>query len=140
MAFTLNYTLVLQEINRPFPGTESKLKKGYIKIFLLDDESYRKITNFLATLNFEYNAIKSRNEWPLKIVIKDRQVDTFKNCKMPQMWGHSQHRRVQHKINNKRTGMDNCQAKDHVGMVGMPPSMVTMVGMLTFPKQQLKKD
>ncbi|GIY92865.1 hypothetical protein CEXT_388041 [Caerostris extrusa] len=44
--------------------------------------------------------------------------------------GHSQRRRVQHKINNKRTGMDNCQAKDHVA---------SWRGMLTFPNNNLKR-
>ncbi|GBN77151.1 hypothetical protein AVEN_15526-1 [Araneus ventricosus] len=73
---TENYNLLLQEINRKFPGTENKHSNGYIKTTPKNSDDYRDITKLLKEKKQDFYIMVPRDERPIKVVIKDLPIFT----------------------------------------------------------------
>ncbi|GFU41646.1 nucleic-acid-binding protein from transposon X-element [Trichonephila clavipes] len=68
--FANNYNLILQEINRKFPKTKSKLSGEYLRIFASTTDDHRDITLFLKEKGVQFFAFHSIDLRPQKVVIK----------------------------------------------------------------------
>ncbi|GFX75378.1 nucleic-acid-binding protein from transposon X-element [Trichonephila clavipes] len=74
--FANNYNLILQEINRKFPKTKSKLSGEYLRIFASTTDDHRDITLFLKEKGVQFFAFHSIDLRPQKVVIKGLPIST----------------------------------------------------------------
>ncbi|GFR10555.1 hypothetical protein TNCT_301521 [Trichonephila clavata] len=77
LKFKSNYNLIMQEINRKFPTTVSKLSGEYLKIYTKTADDQREITEFLDRKNEEYYDIPPISLRPQKIMAP---LDTSKSA------------------------------------------------------------
>ncbi|GFV63989.1 putative RNA-directed DNA polymerase from transposon X-element [Trichonephila clavipes] len=76
LKFADNYNLIMQEINRNFPKTRSKLSGEYLLIFASTSDDHRDITLFLKEKGEQFFAFHPIDLRPQKIVIKGLPIST----------------------------------------------------------------
>ncbi|GFY26574.1 uncharacterized protein TNCV_2879041 [Trichonephila clavipes] len=70
------YNLIVQDINRRFPGTVNKMAGNYIKVQPATPDDHRDIVTHLENIRAEHYIIKRLADRPIKVVIKGLPVKT----------------------------------------------------------------
>ncbi|GFV95934.1 nucleic-acid-binding protein from transposon X-element [Trichonephila clavipes] len=70
------YNLIVQDINRKFPGTINKMAGNYIKIQPATPDDHRDIVTHLENIRAQHYIIKRLADRPIKVVIKGLPVKT----------------------------------------------------------------
>ncbi|GFU21961.1 nucleic-acid-binding protein from transposon X-element [Trichonephila clavipes] len=70
------YNLIVQDINRRFPGTVNKMAGNYIKVQPATPDDHRDIVTHLENIQPEHYIIKRLADRPIKVVIKGLPVKT----------------------------------------------------------------
>ncbi|GFU85151.1 uncharacterized protein TNCV_1554141 [Trichonephila clavipes] len=65
-----DYNLIVQDINRKFPGTINKMAGNYIKIQPATPDDHRDIVTHLENIRAQHYIIKRLADRPIKVVIK----------------------------------------------------------------------
>ncbi|GFT01575.1 nucleic-acid-binding protein from transposon X-element [Trichonephila clavipes] len=71
-----SYNLIVQDINRKFPGTVNKMAGNYIKIQPATPDDHRDIVTHLENIRAQHYIIKRLADRPIKVVIKGLPVKT----------------------------------------------------------------
>ncbi|GFV11673.1 nucleic-acid-binding protein from transposon X-element [Trichonephila clavipes] len=71
-----SYNLIVQDINRKFPGTVNKMTGNYIKIQPATPDDHRDIVTHLENIRAQHYIIKRLADRPIKVVIKGLPVKT----------------------------------------------------------------
>ncbi|GFX96005.1 uncharacterized protein TNCV_2288951 [Trichonephila clavipes] len=71
-----SYNLIVQDINRKFPGTINKMAGNYIKIQPATPDDHRDIVTHLENIRAQHYIIKRLADRPIKVVIKGLPVKT----------------------------------------------------------------
>ncbi|GFS89333.1 nucleic-acid-binding protein from transposon X-element [Trichonephila clavipes] len=76
LKFKENYNLILQEIQRLYPKTKTKLSGEFLKIFAASSDNHRDITKLLVEKNEQYFALNPTLNRPQKVVLKGLPINT----------------------------------------------------------------
>ncbi|GFS67466.1 nucleic-acid-binding protein from transposon X-element [Trichonephila clavipes] len=76
LKFEENYNLIMQEINRKYPKTNSKLSGEYLRIFASTADERNEIIYFLKERGEQFFALHPHDTKPQKIVIKGLPIST----------------------------------------------------------------
>ncbi|GFX29395.1 probable RNA-directed DNA polymerase from transposon BS [Trichonephila clavipes] len=76
LKFKENYNLILQEIQRLYPKTKTKLSGEFLKIFAASSDDHRDITNLLVEKKEQYFALNPTLNRPQKVVLKGLPINT----------------------------------------------------------------
>ncbi|GFT97025.1 nucleic-acid-binding protein from transposon X-element [Trichonephila clavipes] len=76
LKFEENYNLIMQEINRKYPKTNSKLSGEYLRIFASTADERKEIISFLKERREQFFALHPQDSKPPKIVIKGLPIST----------------------------------------------------------------
>ncbi|GFT71114.1 nucleic-acid-binding protein from transposon X-element [Trichonephila clavipes] len=71
-----SYNLIVQDINRKFPGTVNKMAGNYIKIQPATPDDHRDIVTHLENIRAQHYIIKRLADRPIKVVLKGLPVKT----------------------------------------------------------------
>ncbi|GFT57697.1 nucleic-acid-binding protein from transposon X-element [Trichonephila clavipes] len=71
-----SYNLIVQDVNRKFPGTVNKMAGNYIKIQPATPDDHRDIVTHLENIRAQHYIIKRLADRPIKVVLKGLPVKT----------------------------------------------------------------
>ncbi|GFV22399.1 nucleic-acid-binding protein from transposon X-element [Trichonephila clavipes] len=71
-----SYNLIVQDVNRKFPGTVNKMAGNYIKIQPATPDDHREIVTHLENIRAQHYVIKRLADRPIKVVLKGLPVRT----------------------------------------------------------------
>ncbi|GFW68456.1 nucleic-acid-binding protein from transposon X-element [Trichonephila clavipes] len=71
-----SYNLIVQDVNRKFPGTVNKMAGNYIKIQPATPDDHRDIVTHLENIRAQHYVIKRLADRPIKVVLKGLPVKT----------------------------------------------------------------